>query len=121
MFAKNVNFLSDWHLTYTANHWANEETSMAYIENIIIPYVQNERTLLGLSNDHCALVSFDAFTGQCTSKVLKKLEDNDILYVTVPNNCYDRLKPLDPSVNKPAKDFLWSNFIRGMEPRSASN
>ena len=76
---------------------------MAYIENIIIPFVQNERTLLGLSNDHCVLVLFDVFKGQCTSKVLKKLEDNNILYVTVPNNCTDRLQPLDLSVNKLAR------------------
>jgi len=91
---KNVNFPSDWHLTYTPNHWANEETSIAYIENIIIPYVQKERTLLGLSSDHCALVLFDVFKGQCTSKVLKKLEDNNILYITVLNNCTNRLQPL---------------------------
>ena len=70
--SKNVNFLSDWHLTYTANHWANEETSMAYIDNIILPFVQKERASFGFSNDHCALVLFDVFKGQCTSKVLKE-------------------------------------------------
>ena len=42
--------------------------------------------------------------------VLKKLEDNNILYIIVPNNCTDRLQPLDLSVNKPAKDFLRSKF-----------
>ena len=66
--------------------------------------------MLGLSNDQCALVLFDVFKAQCTNKVLKKLEDNNILYVTVPNNCTDRLQPLDLSVNKPAKDFLQSKF-----------
>jgi len=45
---KNVNFPSDWHLAYTANHWANEDTTVAYMDNIIIPYVQKERVLLGL-------------------------------------------------------------------------
>ena len=38
------------------------------------------------------------------------LEDNNILYVTVPNNCTNRLQPLDLSVNKPAKDFLQARF-----------
>ena len=83
---------------------------MAYLNNIIIPYVQKERISLGLSCDHCALVLFDVFKGQCTSKVLKKLEDNNILYVTVPNNRTDRLQPLDLLVNKPAKGFLRSKF-----------
>jgi len=44
---------------------------------------------------------------------VKKLEDNNILYVTMPNNCTDRLQPLDLSVNKPAKDFLQSKFQPG--------
>ena len=57
-----------------------------------------------------ALVLFDVFKGQCTSKVLKMLKDDDILYVTVPNNCTDRLQPLDLSVNKLAKDFLQERF-----------
>lgn len=85
-------------------------TTIGYIENIIIPYVQKQRALLGLNDDHCALVLYDVFKGQCTSKVLKMLEENNILYVTVPNNCTDRLQPLDLSVNKPAKDFLRARF-----------
>ena len=45
-----------------------------------------------------------------TAQVLKLLDDNHILYITVPNNCTDRLQPLDVSVNKPAKDFLRAKF-----------
>ena len=104
-----MEFPDDWHVTYTANHWAND-TTIAYIENIIIPYVKKERETLGLSDDHSALVVFDVFKGQCTSKVLKLLEDNNILYVTVPSNCTDWLQPIDLSVNKAAKDFLRSKF-----------
>jgi len=36
--------------------------------------------------------------------------DTGILFVTVPNNCTDRLQPLDLSVNKPAKDFVKTKF-----------
>ena len=55
---------------HTANHWANETITIAYIENIIISYVRiKERALLGLNDDHCALVLFDVFKGHCTSKV----------------------------------------------------
>jgi len=63
--------------------------------------------LLGLRDDHTALVLFDVFKGQCTPQVLKLLEDNHTLYVTIPNNCTDRLQPLDLSVNK---DFLRAKF-----------
>ena len=107
---KGVPFPADWHITHTENHWANETTTIAHIENIIIPYVKKERQLLGLRDDHTALVLFDVFKGQCTPRVLKLLEDNHILYVTLPNNCTDRLQPLNLSVNKPAKDFLRAKF-----------
>ena len=30
---------SDWHVTYTANHWANEGTVLGNIYNIILPYI----------------------------------------------------------------------------------
>jgi len=45
-------FLLTGILLTPANYWANEITTIAYIENIIIPYVQKERALLGLSDDH---------------------------------------------------------------------
>ena len=107
---KGVPFPADWHITHTENHSANETTAIAHIENIIIPYVKKERESLGLRDDHTALVLFGVFKGQCTAQVLKLLEDNHILYVTIPNNCTDHLQPLDLSVNKPAKDFLRTKF-----------
>ena len=108
--SKNTIFPAGWHITCTANHWANESTSIAYIKNIIIPYVTKERAWLDLSTNHSALVLFDVFKGRYTPEVLKLLEDNHILYVTIPNNCTDKLQPLDLSVNKPAKDFLRARF-----------
>ena len=107
---KDVKFPSDWHVTHTENHWANEITTVAYLRNVIIPYVKNEREILGLQDDHCALALFDVFKGQCTAQVLKILEENHIFFVTIPNNCTDRLQPLDLSVNKPAKDFVRNKF-----------
>ena len=103
-------FPDDWSIMYTPNRWANEQTTKAYIEKIILPYVKEKRQQLGLEDDHSALVIFDAFKGQCTEEVLKMLEDNHIEHVVVPANCTDRLQPLDLSVNKPAKEFLRRKF-----------
>ena len=105
-----MKFPSDWHITYSHNHWANENTSKDYIEKIILPYLRVKRQELNLAHDHHALCIFDNFKGQLTDDVLQLLEKNHIDIVFVPPNCTDRLQPLDLSVNKPAKDFLRDKF-----------
>ena len=64
--------------------------------------------MLGLNDDHCALVLFDVFKEQCTSKVLRILEDSNILYVTVPNNHADHLQPLDKKIAEKISTVVWS-------------
>ena len=80
---KDVNFLCDWHITHTENHSANEVTTFAYLRNVIIPYVKREREALKLQDDHCTLALFDIVKGQCTTQVMKILEENNILFVTI--------------------------------------
>jgi len=60
---------------------------------IILPFLcSKKRISLGLSSDQYVLVLFDVFKGQCTSKELKKLEDNNILYMQyVQCNCAKQL------------------------------
>ena len=48
------------------------------MEKIIIPYVIQKRKYLNLDDSHSALVIFDIFKGQCTTDVLKLLEDINI-------------------------------------------
>lgn len=101
-----VEFLRDWQVTFSHNHWANEETMIDYLQKILIPYVDNKRKLLKLRDNYPALVLFDHFSGQMTESVLKLLDENHIHRVVIPANCTDRLQPLDVSVNKAAKEFL---------------
>jgi len=106
----SISFPSSWHITHTDNHWANESTTLEYLRLIIIPYVEKTRSELKLDSSYPALVIFDVFKGQCTTAVLQMLKDHHILYVTIPNNCTDRLQPLDMSVNKAVKQFMRSEF-----------
>jgi len=34
-----IRFPEDWDITYTLNHWSNEEITIQYIHNIIILYL----------------------------------------------------------------------------------
>ena len=106
----SVSFPTGWHITHTDNHWANENTTIDYLRLIIIPYVEKTRKDLILDSSYPALVIFDVFKGQCTRTILQTLKDNNILYVAVPNNCTDRLQPLDLSVNKAVKQFMRAEF-----------
>ena len=106
----SVSFPVGWHITHTYNHWANEDTTIDYLCLIIILFVEKTCKDLVLDSSYPALVIFDVFKGQCTSTILRKLIVHTILYVTVPNNCTDRLQPLDLSVNKAVKQFTRTEF-----------
>lgn len=53
-----------------------------------------------------ALILLDNLMGQCTEKLLRFIDLNNINVIMIPLNCTDRLQPLDVSVNKPAKKYL---------------
>ena len=92
------------------NHWFNEETMEVYITKIIVPYIAETKRKSSIPLDQPALLLFDNFKGQCTEKLLKLLDSNNIDVVLIPPNCTDRLQPLDLSVNKAAKEFLQKKF-----------
>ena len=105
-----VEFPANWNITYSENHWSNENTMKDYIHKIILPYVTKKRDDLKLSPDYPALIFFDNFKAQCTSSLLQILDDNNITVLLIPPNCTDRLQLLDISVNKAAKEFMRREF-----------
>ena len=79
------------------------------MEEIILPYIRQEREKLGRENQK-ALLIFDVFRGQTTDKVLKIMEGNHILATKVPPNMINLYQPLDLSVNKATKGFTRKKF-----------
>ena len=55
-----------WH---TPNHWANSETSIRFMNNVILPYISTTRKDLGLREEHMAMVIFDTFKGHTGSEM----------------------------------------------------
>ena len=103
-------FPDNWDVTYTSNHWCNEHTMHQYINKIILPYICNKHKQLKLPPDQHAVLIFDNFQGQCTSKLLSLLDASNVNVILIPLNCTDRLQPLDLSVNKAAKEFVHRQF-----------
>ena len=56
-------FPEDWHVTYTPNHWSNEDKMIEYIEKIILPYVEDKLKELKLSVTQPAIAIIDVFRG----------------------------------------------------------
>ena len=84
-------FPDSFSLSVNPTHYSNEEESINFIENIIVPYVEEQRSLLEFPNQN-ALV--DVFTGQTTPAVLKTFKDNGILLVMT----YHIFQPLALSI-----------------------
>jgi len=106
----SFDFPPSWDITFSDNHWSNEQTMLSYFEKVIFPYLQKKKAELQLEPDHPALLLFDNFKAQCTEDILKLLDTKNIDVVIIPANCTDRLQPLDLSINKAAKEFLRGKF-----------
>ena len=90
-----VKFPSEWSVVYTANYWSTEETMEVYITKIIMLYIAETKRKFSIPVDQPALLLFNNFKGQCTEKLLKLLDSNNIDVVLKPPNCTDSLQPLD--------------------------
>ena len=102
-------FPEGFDIFHTPNHWANEQTCLRFFEKIIFPYVRKVREDMAEPSQK-ALVLMDNFSGQMTTSVLEKVEEEGIVVVMVPAGTTNRLQPLDVSTNKAAKDFLREKF-----------
>ena len=85
-------------LSVNPKHFSNTEESIKIINKIVVPYVENEREKLG-DKSQPALLILDVFRGQMASEVTTLLQENNIFFLTVPNNMTHLFQPLDFTVN----------------------
>ena len=111
-------FPCEFDVFHTPNHWANEDTCIHFTENILMPYITKVREEWGSPNQPAILI-MDKFRWQVTNPVQENLEDHKILVVAVPAGTTDKLQPLDLSVNKAAKNFIFyeTAFTTGMQSK----
>ena len=105
-----VQFPENFHVTQNAEHWSNEDTMIQFLENIILPYVEQRRTSLN-KPDMPALLIFDCFKLHIVQSVVQKMTDNNCIFIKVPENMTDYLQPLDVGINKPVKDSFKNKFF----------
>ena len=99
----NYKFPPGWHITHSPNHWSNEPTMIEYIENIVIPYVENVREMLYTPSTP-GLIIMDNFKGQITKKKIDLLlEENHLHTCLLPANTTNILQPMDLSLTNQPK------------------
>lgn len=104
-------FPADWDVWHTESHWSCTETMIRYIENILVPYYDKQRELLGLVPEQPGVALFDVFRAHQDPLFLAELEKRNIIPVFVPASCTGELQPLDLSVNGEFKRLLKNEFI----------
>ena len=103
-------FPNSFFLSVNEKHYSNNQESLNFFNEIIIPYIKKVRSSDGLSANQYASVIMDVFTGQMTSDVLNLLRDNKILLTNVPANMTKFYQPLDLTINGYAKRFMARKF-----------
>ncbi len=105
-----VDYLKGRDVWHSENHWSNEDTMKRYAEHIIIPFMDQKRKALMLTESHPVLVLFDRFRGQTTAAIESMLKEHHIISIRIPPNCTDKLPPMDVSINKPVKHGMRTRF-----------
>ena len=91
-------FPKDFSLSVNPKHYSNEKKSLKLINEIVLPYVTEERQRLFQPNQK-ALVIYDVFKGQITDKVLSRYKDSNIEVVFLSANMTGFQQPFDFTVN----------------------
>lgn len=81
-------FPDGFDIFHTPNHWANEQTCLRFFNKIIIPHMRKVREEVSIPSQK-ALVLMDNFSVQRTTGVLEKVEEEEIVVVTVPGETTD--------------------------------
>ena len=102
--------------SYNEKHRSNEVETLALIDKIIPPYIENVKKELQVPNDHKSFLIRDAFKRQGIPRVQVRLAELDLgmVVVVTPKFMTHLLQPLDVSKNgttKKTEKKEFSNYI----------
>ena len=104
-----ITFSAKFITSVNEKHYSKTEEVIKHLQEIVIPYVNEERKKIG-DADQYALLIWDVFRGLKTEAVTSLLQEQKILNEYVPNNMTDFFQVLDLTVNKWVKDFTKQKF-----------
>ena len=114
-------FPSNFHVTFTPNHWSNLEKCEDLFKVIIFPYLFAKKKKLGYREDQHSLIIMDTFKGQDNKEMKRLCAKNNCELVIVPHNLTNKFQPLDISINQSAKKFISNSSTHSMLIELANN
>ena len=103
-------FPSNFHVTFTPNHWSNLEKCEDLFEVIIFQYLSAKKNKLGYPEDQRSLIIMDTFKGQDNKEMKRLCAKNNCELVIVQHNLTNKFQPLDIRINQSGKKFVSHRF-----------
>ena len=103
-------FPASFSVGFTKSHWSNTDKSIEFFDDIIFPYLQQEKEEKGLPQEQHWLVIMNNFKGQDNDILKEFCAKNRCEVVVVPHNLTNKFQPLDLTVNKAAKTFIQNQY-----------
>jgi len=95
-----------WFYDQTKSHRQTTETSLRFIENVLVPWRREVIARNHLPVDQHALLIWDVYASHRSDPVIKELEANNIDVVFIDARCTSVFQPLDVFINGPFKQKL---------------
>ena len=114
-------FPSNFHVTFTPNHWSNLEKCEDLFKVIIFPYFSTKKKELGYPEDQRSLIIVDTFKGQGNEEMKRLCAKNNCDLIIIPHNLTNKFQPLDISINQSARNLSQTNSTHGMLIELANN
>ena len=103
-------FRSNFHVTFTPNHWSNLEKCEDLFKVIIFPYLSAKKKELGYPEDQRSLIIMDTFKGQDNEEMKRLFPESNCKLAIVPHNLANKFQSLGISINQSAKKFISNKF-----------
>lgn len=90
------------------NHWSNQRTMQRFVNEILAPYFDTQKTHISLPQTQKSLWIIDVWSVHRSNEFLGWMQDNHptILIDFVPGGCTGISQPLDVGINRPFKQSI---------------
>ena len=90
------------------NHWSNQQTMQRFVNEILTPYLDAQKTLIGCPQSQKSLWIIDVWAVHCSDEFISWMRDNHstILIDFISGGCTGVGQPLDVGINRPFKQSI---------------